>query len=89
MAKGSRSLATIFTPLNLPAPSRDAAAKPERVNPLLLAGDVARDLKTIGDLLGGLHLDKVSYHGTLQALLSATKRMEAAFAAMIEDSEVS
>ena len=57
------------------------------LNPLLAMGSLLKDHQLTGDKLKALHLDPDAYHGHLQVVLSALKRMQAHVSQMIEQCE--
>ena len=57
------------------------------LNPLLAMGSLLKDHQLVGDKLKALHLDPDAYHGNLQVVLSALKRIQAHVSQMIEQCE--
>ena len=69
-----------------PAPEEKPAAV-RKDPPILVFGKLNHDHKTVGDMLKRLQDDEAGYHGNLQVILSALRRMEAAVVELIEEVE--
>lgn len=72
-------LPPVKTKLNGAPPAADGT----QTNPVLLFGSLMRDHAVIAEKLKGLHLDEGAYHGNLQVMLSAIRRMERNIETMI------
>lgn len=67
-----------------PVAERGAAIPP---NPVLLLGELQRELKTAGQMVKQLPSDPDHYHGNLRILFAALKRAQDAVDTMLEIAE--
>jgi hypothetical protein len=87
MATGGHRSVT-FGKLEQPRPGEQVAeTRATDVNPLLLLGELMRGHAVVGEQLRGLHLDASRYHGSLQVIRSALRRMDDNISAMILECE--
>jgi len=89
MAARTRS---VHFPLKLgagdPALAEDRKTVQEsRKHPILILGALGRDYLVIGDKLKTLHYDESAYHGNLQVILSAVRRMETGVKLLLQEAE--
>lgn len=54
---------------------------------ILVVGDLGRDYLTFGDKLRSLHHSEADYHGNLQVMLSALRRMQDQVAVLVKEVE--
>jgi len=71
---------------------RETRGAPERVPStpkpsILVVGELGRDYLVFGDKLKSLHHSEADYHGSLQVMLSALRRMQDQVAVLIKEVE--
>lgn len=54
---------------------------------ILVVGELGRDYLVLGDKLRSLHHSEADYHGSLQVMLSALRRMQGQVEVLIEEVE--
>lgn len=79
---------SLHFPVLPPEPTGRAEPEIERRKPsILVVGEIGRDYLTFGEELKSLHHDESAYHGKLQVMLSALRRMEAKVISLVEEVE--
>lgn len=70
-----------------PAERQNVQNSAHHIPSILIVGEIGRDSNTFGEQLRTLHHDPSEYHGKLQVMLSAARRIEASVKKLIEEIE--